>query len=285
MTHVKRFILCCSLICAGALAPHATAGPTPSLPPGQRPPILNDVGIDQHLDAQVPPGLVFRDEQGRDVRLGDYFGKRPIILALVYYDCPMLCTMVLNDLTRAMNSMKMNCGEQFDIITVSFNPRETPDLARAKKDQYVRAYRRPHAEEGWHFLTGDQASIDSLTKTVGFRYAWDPAAKQYAHASGLIVLSPEGKTTRYFYGIEYAPSDLELSLDEASHGKVTSVADQILLYCFHYDPTTGRYSLRILRAVQAGGVLTVLSLLLGVVWMSRRHRASPAGIPHDGRRR
>jgi protein SCO1/2 len=194
----------------------------------------------------------------------------------------MLCTMVLNDLTRAMNSMKMNCGEQFDILTVSFNQRETPDLAKQKKDQYIRAYRRPHAEEGWHFLTGEQPSIDSLTKTVGFRYAWDPVSKQYAHASGLIVLTPEGKTARYFYGIEYAPSDLELSLAEASHGQVTSVADQILLYCFHYDPTTGRYSLRILRAVQAGGVLTVLALVIGVFWMGIRHKAHPAGAGRDG---
>jgi protein SCO1 len=253
-----------------------------SLPPGQRPPILHDVGIDQHLDVQVPPGLVFRDELGQQVHLGDYFGKRPIVLALVYYKCPMLCTMVLNDLTRAMNSMKMNCGEQFDIITVSFNPRETPDLAKEKKDQYIRAYRRPHAEEGWHFLTGSQPSIDALTKTVGFRYAWDAASQQYAHASGLIILTPEGKTSRYFYGIDYAPSDLELSLAEASHGQVTSVADQILLYCFHYDPTTGRYSLRILRAVQAGGILTLLALAVGIVWMTYRHKARPAGLGPGG---
>lgn len=253
-----------------------------SIPPGQRPPILHDVGIDQKLDVQVPPDLVFRDENGRDVRLGDYFGKRPIILALVYYDCPMLCTMVLNDLTRAMNSMKMNCGEQFDIITVSFNPRETPDLAKAKKEQYIRAYRRPHAEEGWHFLTGSQESIAALTKTVGFRYVWDPASRQYAHASGLIVLTPEGKTSRYIFGLEYPPSTLELSLAEASHGQVTSVADQILLYCFHYDPTTGRYSLRILRAVQAGGVLTILALVIGIFWMGIRYKARPAGVGRNG---
>jgi protein SCO1 len=254
-----------------------------SLPPGQRPPILHDVGIDQRLNVQVPPDLVFRDENGRDVRLGDYFGKRPIVLALVYYDCPMLCTMVLNDLTRAMNSMKMNCGEQFDILTVSFDPTETPDLAKAKKEQYIRAYRRPHAEEGWHFLTGSQPSIDALTKTVGFRYAWDPTSKQYAHASGLIVLTPEGKTSRYIYGIEYPPSTLELSLAEASHGQVTSVADQILLYCFHYDPTTGRYSLRILRAVQAGGILTLLVMGIGIIWMSARFKARPAGVGRDER--
>ena len=235
--------------------------------------ILKDIGIEQKLNAQVPPGLVFRDESGREVRLGDYFGKRPIILALVYYKCPMLCTMVLNDVTRAMNSMRMNCGEQFDILTVSFDPGETPMLAADKKRQYIRAYRRPHAGEGWHFLTGQQASIDELTRTVGFKYAWDPKYQQYAHASGIIVLTPEGKTSRYFYGIDYAPSDLELSLAGASEGKATSVADQILLFCFHYDPTTGRYSLVISRVIQAAGTMTVLLLGSYVLFSLHRDRS------------
>lgn len=244
----------------------------------QRPKILSDVGIDQKLNAQVPPDLIFHDEMGRDIRLGDYFGKRPMVLALVYYKCPMLCTMVLNDLTKAMNSMKMTCGGQFDILTISFDPNETPTLAQEKKDQYIRAYRRPHAEEGWHFLTGPPASIDALTKTVGFRYAWDPKYQQYAHASGLIILTPEGRTARYFYGIDYAPSDLELSLAEASHGKETSVADQILLYCFHYDPATGRYSLMVTRLIQAGGVLTMLILGSYMFWAFRRDRKRPAAL-------
>jgi protein SCO1/2 len=241
--------------------------------------ILKDVGIDQKLDVQVPPDLVFRDAEGRDVRLGDYFGKRPMILALVYYKCPMLCTMVLNDLTRAMNSMKMNCGEQFDILTVSFDPNETPSLAVDKKNQYIRAYRRAHAEQGWHFLTGSQASITTLTNAVGFRYAWDPKFKQFAHASGLIILTPEGKTSRYFYGIDYAPSDLQLSLDEASHGKETSVSDRILLFCFHYDPTTGRYSLMITRLVQLGGIVTCLLLGSYMFWMFHRDRSHRGATP------
>lgn len=281
MTRSHSYFVACACLLAGLCLP-SQAATRASLPPGQRPPILSDVGIDQHLNVQVPPDLAFRDEEGRPVRLGDYFGKRPVILALVYYDCPMLCTMVLNDLTRAMNSMQMNCGEQFDILTVSFDPTEKPELAKQKKEQYIRAYRRPHAEEGWHFLTGDPKSIDALTKTVGFRYAWDAKSKQYAHASGLIILTPEGKTSRYFYGIEYAPSDLELSLAEASRGQSRSVADQILLYCFHYDPTTGRYSLRILRAVQAGGVLTLLVLSVGILWMSRHYKARPAGVGAAG---
>lgn len=258
-----------ALVCLLALS----AGPT-----DQRPKILSDVGIDQKLDAQVPPDLVFHDEMGRDVRLGDYFGKRPMVLALVYFKCPALCTMVLNDLTKAMNSMKMNCGEQFDILTVSFDPNETPTLAQEKKDQYIRAYRRPHAEEGWHFLTGSQASIASLTKTVGFRYAWDPKYQQYAHASGLIILTPQGKTSRYFYGIDYAPSDLELSLAEASQGKETSVADQILLFCFHYDPSTGKYSLMVTRLIQVGGVLTMLILGSYMFWSFRRDRKRSAVV-------
>lgn len=244
----------------------------------QKPRILSDVGIDQKLNAQVPPDLVFHDEMGRDVRLGDYFGKRPMVLALVYYKCPMLCTMVLNDLTKAMNSMKMNCGEQFDILTISFDPNETPSLAQEKKEQYIRAYRRPHAEQGWHFLTGSQASIATLTKTVGFRYAWDPKYQQYAHASGLIILTPQGKTARYFYGIDYAPSDLELSLAEASQGKETSVADQILLFCFHYDPSTGRYSLMVTRLIQVGGVLTMLLLGSYMFWSFRRDRKRSAVV-------
>jgi protein SCO1/2 len=248
-------------------------------------PILKDIGIEQKLNVQIPPGLVFRDESGRDVRLGDYFGKRPTILALVYYKCPMLCTMVLNDVTRAMNSMRMNCGEQFDILTVSFDPRETPALAADKKRQYIRAYRRPHAEEGWHFLTGPQASIDELTRTVGFKYAWDPKYQQYAHASGIIILTPEGKTSRYFYGIDYAPSDLELSLAGASEGKSTSVADQILLFCFHYDPTTGRYSPMISRLIQIAGVMTVLLLGSYVLFSLHRDRSRrPVPSPGDALR-
>lgn len=259
------------LLLAAAVAPTAAQGV----------PILHDVGIDQKLGVQVPPGLSFHDEFGRDVTLGQYFGKRPMILALVYYKCPGLCTMVLNDITRAMNSMRSSCGEQFDILTVSFDPHETPDLAFEKKQQYLRAYLRPKAAAGWHFLTGDQPAIASLTRAVGFRYAWDEHFKQYAHASGIIILTPEGKTSRYFYGIDYAPNDLQLSLAEASAGKSVSVTDRVLLYCFHYDPSTGKYSLKIVRVVQLGGLVTVLLLGTFLVMMFRAERAakSPAAFP------
>jgi protein SCO1/2 len=235
-----------------------------------RPPILNNVGLDQKLDVRLPPQLIFRDEEGRQVRLGEFFGKRPLILALVYYKCPGLCTMVLNDLTKSMNSMRATCGQQFDILTISFDPNETPELAVEKKQQYLRAYRRPPAEQGWHFLTGPKESIDALTHAVGFRYVWDPQAKQYAHASGLIVLTPQGKTSHYFYGIDYAPTELESSLDRAAAEQTVPIAatEQILLYCFHYDPSTGRYSLIVFRAIQVGGVLTCLLLGSYMVWAS-----------------
>lgn len=247
-------------------------------------PILHDVGIDQKLGVQVPPDLPFHDEFGRDVTLGHYFGKRPMILALVYYKCPGLCTMVLNDITRAMNSMRSSCGDQFDILTVSFDPHETPDLAFEKKQQYLRAYLRPKASEGWHFLTGDQSAIAALTQVVGFRYAWDAKFNQYAHASGIIVLTPEGKTSRYFYGIDYAPNDVQLALAEAASGKAVSVTDRVLLYCFHYDPSTGKYSLMIVRVVQIGGIVTVLLLGTFLLMMFRADRANkkPAAFPVGG---
>jgi len=266
MLRVAAFILLCLAASAGA----QTAQP--------RLPILRDVGIDQKLNVQVPADLPFRDELARDVKLGDYFGKRPMILALVYYKCPGLCTMVLNDITRAMNSMRATCGQKFDIITVSFDPHETPDLALEKKQQYLRAYQRASAKTGWHFLTGDAPSIDRLTKAVGFRYAWDEKYQQYAHASGIIVLTPEGKTSRYFYGIDYAPADLELSLAEASQGKAVSITDRVLLYCFHYDPATGKYSLIVTRVVQAGGIITVLALA-GMIWLLSRAGPGKAQVP------
>ena len=230
-----------------------------------QPSILNDVGIDQKLDAQLPADLTFKDENGATVQLGQYFGKRPMILTLVYYKCPMLCTMVLNDLNRVMGAMPLNLGEQFDIVTVSFDPTETPDLAAKKKHQYVHSYGRPHAEEGWHFLTGDEASIKKLTDTVGFRYAWDPKWQQFAHASGIMVLTPEGKVSKYFYGVEYSALDLRLALTEAGKGKTGSLSEITLLYCFHYDPATGRYSLIVTRFVQLGAILTMATL--GTFWL------------------
>jgi protein SCO1 len=234
------------------------------------PPILRDVGIDQNLNAQIPTDLGFKDESGRDVHLSDYFRDRPVILALVYYKCPMLCTMVLNDLTRSLNGMNLTAGKDFDILTVSFDPSETPELAAAKKRQYLREYRRPQAEAGWHFLTGPPEPIRKLTQAAGFRYTWDAKNNVFAHASGIMILTPEGKIARYFYGIDYLPADLRFSLIEASNRKIASPVDRILLYCFHYDPTTGKYSLLISRVLQIAGGISVIILASFITVMLRR---------------
>ena len=226
--------------------------------------ILKDVGIDQKLDAQVPPDLVFRDERPRRAA-GRLFRQAA--------DDPRTGLLQVPDALHD-GAQRPDQGDELDEDELrravrhshrQLRPQRDADPGAGEEGSILRAYRRPHAEEGWHFLTGSQASIDTLTKTVGFRYAWDPKYQQYAHASGLIILTPEGKTARYFYGIDYAPSDLELSLAEASHGKETSVADQVLLFCFHYDPTTGRYSLMVARLIQVGGILTML--LLGSLYV------------------
>jgi protein SCO1 len=242
----------------GALA-QVPPPPKPIVPP---PRILKDIGIEQKLDAQVPAELVFKNEEGKDVRLGDFYGKRPIVLTLVYYQCPMLCTMVLNDLVRAMRGIgTLNLGQDYDVVTVSFDPSETSKLAAAKKKQYISEYGRLSAANGWHFLTGQQAEITKLAQTVGFHYAWDDHTKTWAHASGIIVLTPTGKVSRYFYGIDYAPSDLKLSLLDAGKETINpKAADRILLYCFHYDPRSGKYGLLVSRLIQAGGVVTFLLL-------------------------
>jgi protein SCO1/2 len=246
------------------------------LPPvssNNKPSILQNVGIDQKLGQTIPLNLVFNDEHGQSIQLGDLLDSRPVVLVLVYYQCPMLCTMVLNDLLRTMRAMPETLGKDFDVITVSFDPRDTPDLALRKKKTYLAQYNRPGAETGWHFLTGDQTSITALTDAVGFRYAWDPKYQVYAHASGIMVLTPGGKLSRYFFGIDYVPKDLRVALDEASGGHVGGLADSILLYCFCYDPATGKYGLAINRVLKLGGVLTVLVLGTFVVAALYRERA------------
>ncbi|MBV8780995.1 MAG: SCO family protein, partial [Phycisphaerae bacterium] len=227
-------------------------------PDNAKPAALENIGIDQKLNAQVPADLVFHDETGKDVKLGDYYGKRPFILVLVYFDCPQLCTVVLNDLLRSLNAMQaMSIGHQFDVLTVSFDPHETSALAAEKKKSYLRSYGRDGAAAGWHFLTGSQESITKLADTVGFRYTWDPQYKQFIHASGLMILTPNGRVSRYFYGIDYDPMDLRLALDEAAGDKIGSAVEQVLLYCFHYDPKTGKYAGRVDLAIKASGALTV----------------------------
>lgn len=236
------------------------------------PPPLRDVGIDQRLNARIPLELGFRDESGAPVALRSYFGRRPVVLALVYYECPMLCTMVLNGLLKSLRAINLDAGRDFEVVTVSFDPGETPELAAAKKQSYVERYGRPTGAAGWHFLTGEEEAIRKLTQAVGFRYKYDPATNQFAHASAIMVLTPDGRLARYLYGIEYAPRDLRLALVEASAGKIGTPVDQVLLYCFHYDPATGRYSLLIMNIIRAAGVATVLALGLFMVVMFRRDR-------------
>lgn len=234
--------------------------------------ILDQVGITQNLNAQIPGDLVFRDESGKSVHLGDFFGQKPIVLSLVYFECPALCTEVLNGELETMRSTSLDLGKDFEAVTVSFEPKDTPALAKAKRDVYAGQYDRPGAVDHWHFLTGDQPSIDSLTQAVGFHYAYDSAGRQYAHASAIMVLTPDGRIDRYFYGIEYPARDLRLGLVEASEGKIGSPTDHALLYCYQYDPTTGKYGLVVMNVVRAGGLLTLLVLGTFMLVMFRRDR-------------
>jgi protein SCO1 len=248
--------------------------PMPSAPPPtSKPKVLEDVGIDQRLGEQVPLDLTFRDETGRDVRIGDYFKEKPVVLALVYYDCPMLCHEVLTGLTRSFEHLNFSVGKEFEVVTVSFDARETPQMAVREKDNYINRYKRAGAADGWHFLTGDQQSIDRLTQAVGFKYAYDEETKQFAHASGIMVLTPQGKLARYFYGVEYQPKDLRLGLVESSENKIGSAVDQILLYCYHYDPTTGKYGPVVMNMLRLAGVITLLAIGALFVVMRRRNTA------------
>jgi protein SCO1/2 len=237
--------------------------------------MLKNVGIDQKLNSQIPLGLTFQDESGRTVPLGKYFQQKPVILALVYYECPMLCNMTLNGLVRSLHSITLNAGDDFQLVAVSINPREKPQLAMAKKETYLEKYQRHNATNGWHFLTGKEENIQALADAVGFRYAYDPVIKQYAHAAGIMVATPEGKLSRYFYGIEFPSRDLRLGLVEASNNKIGSPVDQVLLYCYHYDPVTGKYGFMIQRLLQITGSATALALgaFIFVNFRKDRHSA------------
>jgi protein SCO1/2 len=231
-----------------------------------------DIRIDQRLNEQVPGDLVFRDETGRLVQLGDYFGSKPLILVLSYYRCSLLCPTVLEGLISSLRVLSLNVGEHFSVITVSFDPKDTPEIAATKKEEYLRRYARSGVTEGWHFLTGEESAIERLTQVVGFHYTYDAKRDEYAHASGIILLTPQGKIARYFFGVEFAPRDLRLGLVEASANKIGSLVDQVMLLCYHYDPTTGKYSATVLNLVRLGGILTVLALGIFMFVMWRRDR-------------
>jgi protein SCO1/2 len=239
-----------------------------SPPANTRPPRLENVGIEQHLDAQVPPDLTFRDETGKTVKLADYFGRKPLILNLVYYNCTMLCGEALAGLASAMRLVKFDVGNEFDVVTVSFDPRETPEMAAAKKKDYVGRYGRPNAAAGWHFLTGQQESINALTKAVGFQYQYDAKTNQYAHATAIMVLTPQGRISRYFYGVDFPPKDLRMGLVEASQGKIGNAVDAVLLYCYHYDPETGKYGAMVANILRLAAAATILFMgtFLFILW-------------------
>ena len=239
----------------------------------EKPEILKDIGIDQRLDAPLPLDAPLRDEAGRAVRLGDYFGRRPVVFALVYYNCPMLCTQVLNGLVGALNTISLDAGRDFDVVAVSFDARDKPSDAAAKKDAYLTRYKRPNASEGWHFLTADPHEIERITKAAGFRFKWDESRSQFAHASAVMVATPDGRLARYFYGIEYAPRDLRLGLVDASAGKIGTTVDRLLLFCYHYDAATGRYTPAIESALRVGGVLTLVALG-GLIAVLRRREGT-----------
>jgi protein SCO1/2 len=246
---------------------------------------LQGIGFDQNIDQHIPLDTTFRDESGATVRLGDYFGRRPVVLVFAYYDCPMLCTQVIHGLSSALGVLSLLPGKDFEIVTVSFNPADTPATALAKKAIYVERYKQPGAAAAWHFLTGDPRSIERLTKAAGFRYAWDEDTKQFAHPSGIVVVTPDGRLARYLFGIEYGPRDLRFAIVEASAGKVGSIVDSLLLYCFHYDPMMGRYGLVIMRAMRLAGAATVLALGAFIVVMIRRERRARRADAAEPRRR
>jgi protein SCO1/2 len=276
-----RYALLTSLAAAAAflaLAPSAAAqlASDPMQSAGVRPELLKQVSIDQKLNQTIPLNLTFRDENGAPVQLAQFFGKKPVILTLVYYNCPNLCTQVLNGVESGLKELPMDIGKEFDVVTISIDPTESHVLAKVKQEMYVGMYGRSGAARGWHFLTGDEPQIKQLADAVGFRYAYDPDSKQFAHYSGIMLLTPEGKISRYFYGILYHSRELRLGLVEASEGKIGTPADQILLFCYHYDPATGKYGLLISHVIQAGGALTVLILGVAILILFRgEHYALP----------
>jgi protein SCO1/2 len=268
-----------SALAASAFAPLTPAqvssyGDKQMGPANTKSQVLDKVGIAQHLNYQLPLNLTFTDDAGKQVQLGDYLGKRPAILALVYYQCPMLCSQVLNGLTSSFNVLSFNAGREFNVITVSFDPRDTPAAANETKQRVLKRYRRPGSEQGWHFLTGKKDQIDALAQAVGFRHAWDPEIQQYAHASGIMLLTADGHVAQYYYGIEYAPRDLKLGIVQTSKGKVGGLVEQVLLYCYHYDPARGKYGAAVFNILRVSALATMLALGGFMFIMFRRDAAA-----------
>lgn len=264
------FFVAISVALASAQLPGTEPTSTGSMN-GKLPPILTNVGVDQRLGAQVPLDLPFRDENGRTVTLKDYMhdGRRPAVLSLVYYSCPMLCPEVLNGMSSSLREVTLDPGKDYQIITLSFDPKDTSAMAASEKKEWVPRLGRAGADDAWHFLTGDQSSIKQLTDAVGFRYQWDPASQQFAHATALVLLTPDGKVSKYFYGVDFTPRDLRFGLVEASRDKIGSLVDPILLFCCQYNATTGRYDMIVGRVLALGGGFTLLVLGAILIFLVR----------------
>jgi protein SCO1 len=266
------FALALLLAAAGARADSVA-------PADQMPGNLREVRYDQRLDAQVPLDLAFRDEAGRSVKLADYFGRRPVLLVLAYYHCPMLCDLVLQGVETSLKPLALAPGREFDVVVASIDPAETPAMAAAKKREILARYGRPETAAGWHFLTGPQPSIARLAGAVGFRYVYDPRRNEFAHAAGIVILTSEGRVSRYLFGVEYPSRDVRLGVVESAGGKIGGLVDQVLLYCFHYDPVIGRYSAATMNIVRLAAVATVIGLVLLIVLLRRREsvQSGPLG--------
>jgi protein SCO1 len=259
----------------GASAASAQAVPSGTGPAaGNMPSVLENVGFQPQLNAHLPLDLPFRDEAGRDVQLRDYFTHKPVLLALVYYGCPMLCNQTEQGVVGALRMLSFNPGRDYEVVFVSFDPRESPDMAAQKKELAMTHFRRPETASGWHFLTGSKESIDALTKGANFRYSFDQKSDLFAHASGIMLLTPDGRISRYFYGVEYPARDIRLGLVDASAGRIGTPIDRALLFCYQYDPTSARYSASILKIIRLGGVLTMLALVAGILIFRRRDIAA-----------
>ncbi|HEY0554499.1 MAG TPA: SCO family protein [Thermoanaerobaculia bacterium] len=278
MSAIPGLTLSALLLAAGGLTASQASAESTIVPIGSMPGPLKAVRYDQRLGTQVPLDLAFRDETGRPVKLGDYLGSRPAVLILAYYRCPMLCDMVMQAAESGLKPLSLEPGKDFDVIVASIDPADTPERAAMKKRDILQRYGRPGTAGGWHFLTGPQSSIHLLANAVGFQYVYDPKLQQFAHAAGLVLLTPGGKVSRYFFGIEYPPRDLRLGLVEASGDKIGGLVDQVLLYCFHYDPAIGRYSSVTLNIVRAAALAFVLGLVLFIVLLRRRETAQPGPL-------
>lgn len=257
----------CVLTCGAALY-GASSGDQARLPPQ-----LQGITIDQRLGAQLPLNATFQNEDGRTVTLGSFFNGKPVLLALVYYRCPMLCSRILTGIVNGLRPIDLKAGRDFNVVAISFNPSETPAEAGRNRDLYSGEYSGRAVSPGWHFLVGSPESIRSVTEAAGFHYKWDAATQMYVHASGIMMATPDGKLARYFYGVEYVPSDLKLGLIESSHNAIGSPVDRILLFCSHYDPTTGKYTGSVLNLLRASAVLIMLLMGAGFLWL---RRAAPA---------